>query len=396
MTAPIREPDVLRSSAMQNAEKTPPVEPRLLDPPQAIVPEVSIVVPTLNEAENIEPVYRAVAAALEGHAWELIFVDDDSADRTVEVARQLGLRDPRVRCIRRIGRRGLSGAAAEGILSSSAFAVAVMDADLQHDETLLPQMLAALHGGADLVVGTRHAEGGSAAEGFSRRRKAASDLAATVARLLLGVPLSDPMSGYFMIRRAEADRIAPKLSTQGFKILLDLIASSDRPLEIVELPYQFRKRQFGVSKLDARVISEYAGLLVAKLSGDLVSTRFVSFALVGASGLFVHMAALAGALDGLRLSFDWSQLFAAVVAMTWNFFLNNWLTYRDRRLAGWEVLKGLLSFYAVCSIGAVANVGVASWVYGNATTWWLAGLAGALMGAVFNYSASAAFTWRTR
>ena len=359
-------------------------------------PEVSIVVPTLNEALNIEPIYHAVARALDGHAWELIFVDDDSRDGTVEAARRIAAHDRRVRCIRRIGRRGLSGAVTEGILASSAFAVAVMDADMQHDESLLPKMLAKLKDGADLAVGSRNTDGGSAGEGLSRARKAGSDVATWAAQKLLGVTLSDPMSGFFMIRREEADRIAPKLSTQGFKILLDIIASSPKPLRIVEIPFEFRKRLHGESKLDSRVVAEYAGLLVAKSSGDLVSARFLSFAMVGASGLLVHMAALAGALDLLRLPFDGAQLAAAVTAMTWNFVLNNWLTYADRRLTGWRFVTGLMSFYLVCSIGAVANVGVASWVYGNQPTWWLAGIAGAIMGAVFNYSASAAFTWRKR
>ncbi|MDX2307045.1 MAG: glycosyltransferase family 2 protein [Hyphomicrobium sp.] len=359
-------------------------------------PDVSVVVPTLNEAGNIVPVTEAVRKALAGYNWEIIFVDDDSKDGTADAARRVGAADPRVRCIRRIGRRGLSGAAIEGILASSAFAVAVMDADMQHDETLLPDMLEQIRAGADLVVGTRNAEGGSAGDGLSQNRKAASDLATWAAQRLLGVSLSDPMSGFFMIRRETADRVAPKLSTQGFKILLDLIASSDEPLKIVERPYQFRKRLHGASKLDSRVVAEYAGLLISKASGDLVSARFLSFAMVGASGLFVHMAALAGALDVLKLGFDFAQLFAAVVAMTWNFILNNWLTYRDRRLKGLDFVTGLLSFYAVCSVGAVANVGVASWVYGQDATWWLAGIAGALMGAVFNYSASAAFTWRAK
>jgi dolichol-phosphate mannosyltransferase len=356
--------------------------------------ELTVVVPTLNEAENIAPLYQALCAALDGIDWEVVFVDDDSVDATVTEVRRIAACDRRVRVMRRIGRRGLSGAVLEGILSSSAFAVAVIDADMQHDERLLTAMLRRIRDGDDLVIGSRHIAGGSAAGGFSRRRAGGSVLATTLARVVLRAEITDPMSGYFMVRRAQAERLAPRLSSQGFKILLDLMASADRPMRISELPYQFRARERGVSKLDASVVLDFLGLLVAKLSRDLVSIRFVMFALVGATGLLVHMLALKAGLDAAGLGFEPAQLSAAFIAMTWNFALNNAFTYRDRRLKGWRLVTGLLSFCAVCSIGAIANVGVASWVYGNEPVWWIAGAAGALMGAVFNYSASSAFTWR--
>ncbi len=357
-------------------------------------PELTIVVPTLNEAPNIEPLYRALSAALEGVDWEVIFVDDNSGDSTVVEVRRLAAMDRRVRCLRRLGRRGLSGAVVEGMLSSSAFAVAVIDADMQHDETLLPRMLESLRTGHDLVVGSRHVAGGQSASGFSALRGQGSVVANRLARAVLGVEISDPMSGFFMVRRSVAENVAPRLSSQGFKVLLDLIASSQHPLRIAEMPYVFRRRLHGTSKLDAAVVGDFLGLLVAKASGDLISIRFLMFALVGATGLIVHLLALKAGLDVFALRFDAAQLSAALLAMCWNFGLNNALTYRDRRLKGWDAVRGLISFCAVCTIGAIANVGVASWVYGNEPVWWLAGAAGALMGAVFNYSASAAFTWR--
>jgi dolichol-phosphate mannosyltransferase len=165
-------------------------------------------------------------------------------------------------------------------------------------------------------------------------------------------------------------------------------------MRIVEHGYDFRPRYAGASKLDRAVASEYIGLLLAKASGDRVSTRFLSFALVGLSGLVVHLFLLHFLLATMLLSFVGAQLASAIGAMTYNFALNNAFTYRDRRLKGAALVWGLLSFYAVCSVGAVANVGVASWIYGNQPVWWLAGAAGAVMGAVFNYSATAALTWR--
>jgi len=199
-----------------------------------------------------------------------------------------------------------------------------------------------------------------------------------------------------MLRRDLFDAVAPRLSSQGFKVLLDFVASNPSRLAIVELPYRFRPRLKGQSKLDSLVVVEYLGLLLAKLSGDRLSIRFALFALVGASGLLVHLIALGILMGSADAAFDWAQTRAAYVAMTWNFLLNNRLTYRDRRLEGWRAVRGLFSFYAVCSVGAVANVGVASWVYGGEPSWWLAGTAGALMGAVFNYAASSIFTWRQR
>jgi len=359
-----------------------------------MAPELSIVVPTLNENGNVARLVLALKRALEGIRWEVIFVDDDSADGTIATARWLARRDPSVRVLCRIGRRGLAGACIEGMLASSAPAIAVMDADLQHDENCLLQMLERLRAGADLVVGTRRTKDGMVASGLSGPRRWGSRLATDLARRLTGVRLSDPMSGFFLIRQEIFEASAAGLSTQGFKLLLDIVASQPRPLRIEEVPYSLRARQHGQSKLDGMVVLEYAGLLLAKLSGDLLSTRFLLFMLVGVSGLLAHLLALKSALGLAQIGFDLARTGAAYVAMTWNFFLNNLLTYRDRRLQGLGILKGLLSFYAVCSVGAVANVGVASWIYGEHPTWWLAGTAGALMGGVFNYVASSTFTWR--
>jgi dolichol-phosphate mannosyltransferase len=369
----------------------PLTRPRATD--EQATPELSVIIPTFNEAPNIPLVVARLTQALSGIRWEVIFVDDNSPDGTAAVARDLACLNGRVRCIRRIGRRGLAGACIEGLLASSASAIAVMDADLQHNETLLPRMLDDIRGGADLSIGTRFAEGAKIETGLSHLRQWSSRLATETAKRVLGVRLSDPMSGFFMMRRSRFDAIAPKLSTQGFKLLLDIVASSPTSLTIVERPFEFRPRLHGQSKLDSLVVLEFLGLILAKLSGDWLSIRFVLFALVGTTGLFVHIWVLQRALS-LGLTFDWAQTTAAFAAMSSNFVLNNQLTYRDQRLRGWAVLRGLFTFYAVCSIGTIANVGVAHWFYGGHPSWWLAGTAGALMGVVFNYAASAVLTWR--
>lgn len=357
--------------------------------------ELTIVLPTFNEAQNIAPILQRLDAALRGVAWEAVFVDDDSSDGTAASVRAAAASFQNARLIRRIGRRGLSSAVIEGALSSMAPYIAVMDADMQHDEALLAHMLADLRAGAcDIVIGTRYADGGGVGD-WSGRRMSMSRLATALAHRITGTKLSDPMSGYFMITREALDGAVRRVSGRGFKILLDIIASAPAPLRVRERPYEFRERQFGDSKLDSAVALEYLLLLLDKTTGRYVPTRFVMFAAVGGVGVVWHMAVLALANQALLLPFAFSQSAATVTAMTFNFFLNNALTYRDRRLKGArELFRGLLSFYAVCSLGAVANVGIASVMFTNHYSWWLAGIAGTLVGAVWNYAAASVFTWR--
>ncbi|MEH2526141.1 MULTISPECIES: glycosyltransferase family 2 protein [unclassified Bradyrhizobium] len=360
------------------------------------IPRLSVIVPTFNERVNVTKLFEKLQTALTGIDWEVIFVDDNSPDGTSDVVRRLAGQDARVRCLRRIGRRGLSGACIEGILASSAPFVAVMDADLQHDETQLPKMLALLQDGqTELAVGSRYVEGGNA-DSFNKQRAGASALATEISKRLLRVSISDPMSGFFMIRRDRFEQLAPQLSTQGFKILLDIVATAQGNLRTVEIPYSFGSRLHGESKLDSMVALDFLGLVLAKLTNDAVSLRFLLFALVGSTGLVVHLATLFIALKLFNLPFAEAQGCGALVAMTTNFILNNFLTYRDQRLKGFAILRGLLAFYFVCSVGLLANVGVAFSIYDHEPIWWVAGAAGALMGVVWNYAMSGLFVWRKR
>ncbi len=356
--------------------------------------ELSLIVPTYKERGNVAELVRRLDAALQGLDWEVIYVDDNSPDGTADAVKQIAAHDPRVRCLKRVGRRGLAGACIEGILSSAAPYVAVMDADLQHDEKVLPAMLAKLKAGeADLVAGSRYVEGGSAAS-YSERRGAISRLATKMTRLLTGTELSDPMSGFFMMRRDRFDEIAPRLSPQGFKILLDIAGSGS--FRIAEQPFVFGARFAGESKFNAQIGLEFLGLLAAKATRDVLDPRFVFFAMVGAIGVAVHLAVLAAML-GAGADFVTAQAGATLVAMTSNFLLNNEITYRDRRLKGWGALRGLVLFVLFASIGAIANVDVAQWLYRSpATGWWAAGAAGAIMSAFWNYAMSTLFVWRAR
>jgi dolichol-phosphate mannosyltransferase len=359
-------------------------------------PELTIILPTRNEHDNIRPVYDALCRALRGIDWEAIFVDDDSQDGTPEAVCRIADRDRRVRCIQRIGRRGLASACVEGILASSAPFVAVMDADLQHDEQLLPKMFETLKTEpfVDAVVGSRYVESGSIGT-WSRHRAWLSSLATRIGRSILHVPIADPMSGFFMVRREAFQGSVRRLSNIGFKILLDILASSPRPLQVKEIPFHFRERHAGESKFDQLIGWEYLMLLADKVIGHIIPIRFFVFALIGGLGLVVHLIVLWLGLNPMQLNFELSQTIATGIAIIGNFALNNWLTYHDRRLTGWRFVRGLLSFALICGFGAIANVGIATLLFTQQHTfWWVAGIAGAAMSSVWNFAVTSIFTWR--
>ena len=358
--------------------------------------ELSVIVPTFNESDNVAELVDRLETLLKGIHWEVIFVDDDSPDGTADKVRSLAQMKSNVRCIHRIGRRGLSRAVIEGMLASSASYLAVMDADLQHDESILPRMIETLRReNLDVVVGSRYCTGGEIGA-WDTKRAAMSRFATTLSRLIVVADLSDPMSGFFVIRRETIHRVVRRLSGEGYKILLDIFASSTKPLKFSEVPYTFRERLHGESKLDTAVLWEYLILIVDKKIGHIVPARFVLFSLVGLSGLLIHFAVLSTLFKVAQLSFVASQSTATLVAMTSNFFLNNLFTYRDRRLKGARLFGGLLSFYLVCAVGVVGNVGVSKFVFEHQHTWILAGLAGVVVGVVWNYVASSIFTWGKR
>ena len=359
--------------------------------------ELSIIVPTYNESENVPLLVAKLGEALAGVDWEVIFVDDDSRDGTAKVARSLAQSSGgRVRVVQRIGRRGLSSACVEGALASSAPYIAVMDGDLQHDERLLPRMLEALKkDGNEIVVGSRFVPGGDVGE-FAANRIKISKLGARLARLVVKQELSDPMSGFFMLRRDVFDRVVRHLSAKGFKILLDIFASAPQPLKTVELPFTFGSRIKGESKLDRMVAWEYGMLLLDKMLGSYVPVRFLMYLGVGTLGLSVHYAVLWFTYKSKALPFAEAQSIATMVPIVFNYWLNNMITYRDQRLKGMRFVYGFFSFAVICSVGAFSNIGVASYLFASNRSWWLAGIIGGIFGTVWNYAMSSVITWRVK
>ena len=364
-----------------------------LPAPQGNGVVLSIVVPTFNEAGNIGELIRRVDACLADIRWEMLVVDDDSADGTADIVEELGRRDDRIRCLRRVGRRGLSSACMEGMALAGGAYYAIIDADLQHDERLLPAMLRSIAtGNVDLVVGSRYVDGGCVGS-WNPIRLALSRGATLVTYLLLRVDLSDPMSGFFMIRPEAVRPLAARYSDKGFKLLLDIVASSAVPLRVVELPYSFAVRTSGESKLGVGVVWCFIALLARHLALR-IPRRFLKFCMIGGSGLMVHIAVLWSTQRWLQASFPAAQTSAVLVSIASNFWLNNRLAFGDLRLRGSRFLAGMSRFAALCAFGAVVNVMLSETLHSAGVGRMPSVIAGIMAAAACNYLTVSRLVWR--
>ncbi len=361
---------------------------------------LSIISPTYNEAKNIEKFVELIESCLNSYEYEIIFVDDNSTDKTHEIVKKIAYKKTNVRCIRRIGRRGLSSAVIEGCLSSSSDLLLIIDSDLQHDEKKIPIMINTLQKeNLELVIASRFLNHNKVL-GLTKYRNALSQFANFLANTISRANLTDPMSGFFLIKRSVFDCIVPNLSGLGFKILLDIFSSSKRKIKYKEISFNFKKRIYGESKLDSLVLWEYLLLLWQSKFGKIIPARFLSFCLIGGSGVFVHIIALYFFIK-FEYSFLYAQTFSTFIAMTSNFFLNNMLTYRDKRKRGLSAIKALLLFYLTCGIGASANIGISNLLFlsnisGVSGVWYFSGFVGAIVGSIWNFLMSSLVTWKNK
>ena len=365
------------------------------DPRFGVAPlELAIVIPTYKERENVPHLLAKLRNTLGAIRWEAIFVDDNSPDGTADAIRAIGISDPQVRVIERVGRRGLSSACIEGMMSTAAPYIAVMDADLQHDETILPEMFRKISSEKlDVVVASRNMAGGSIGE-FAADRARLSAMGARISRFVCKCDVTDPMSGFFIVDAGFARETVSQLTGTGFKILVDLLASSQRAIKLGEVPYRFRNRQHGESKLDLNVELEYLYLLVDKMIGRWVPTRFVLFVMVGFLGLGVHLGVLAAVYVWGHKTFPMAQAAATLTAMIFNFLLNNMVTFRDRKLRGARWVLGLITFCLACSVGALLNVSFASFLLLKGLPWQISGILGMAISSVWNFGVNTVITWR--
>lgn len=361
--------------------------------------ELSIVTPTFNEAQNLPLLYAALSKVLQQIDWELIVVDDNSQDKTWQIARAMATDYDNIRVIRRTRSRGLSSACIEGMQLAAGEFTLIMDADLQHDESIIPQMIESLRRGTDLVIGSRFVENASATGLASDKRRCYTRIGNFLGNLFLDHRLSDPLTGFFALRTERCMQLSPKLSDTGFKILLDLLIVGHFE-RVEEIGYQFQKREAGESKLDHVIVWQFIVFLLEKMTRGLIPARFISFLAVGASGLVVHFVTLF-ALMKLSPLFWLAQLGATLVALSSNFLINNWLTFYDMRLTGLEAIRGLLLYAVFASVGIIANVGVATYLveqyrgefeYSN----WVivvAATAGILIDTLWKFVMSERFVW---
>jgi dolichol-phosphate mannosyltransferase len=353
----------------------------------------SVVLPTYNERESLPRAIAAVRQALAGREdWEVIIVDDDSPDRTWELAQELGASDARIRCYRRVDRRGLSSAIIDGLSLGTGERLLVMDADLQHDATKIPALLAALDD-ADIASGTRYADGGSTGQ-WSRRRLALSKLATVACRLVLGIRASDPMSGFFAIRRQAFMAVAPRLNPRGYKIFMELLHVL-RPARVGEVPYVFSPRVAGVSKLSGQVIWDFALSLAELFTRRLISARFLKYALVGLSGVAVQYAAFFLIWRQMVGDEVGTALAIACAALS-NYLCNNSWTFHDRAHRSFaDMTRGVVLFLAISGTGALINQSVTWYLHDKrALMLSLAMAAGIVVATVWNYYLNLDLTWR--
>ncbi len=373
---------------------------------------LTVVVPVFREAGNVAPLVEAVrhtmATRLPDLDWEIIFVDDNSDDGTADAVRAAAIADLRIRLIARVGRRGLSSAVVEGVLCALYPIVVVMDGDLQHDPVYFPELIRPLmEDRADIVSASRFLADASSAGLASAKRARQSLRGNAFVKAAFGIGLTDPLTGFFATRRDTFRAALPRLSTLGFKILIDLISSLPSSPRLAEIPFEFARRQSGESKLDGGVLFDFLlFVLEKKVPGvRLVGPRFVSFAMVGGTGIVVHLAvmsafmvAFTGSIVGQGIStaqFSIAQFSGAATAMVSNFLLNNATTYRDKRLTGAGMFAGLLIFILLSAIGLMANVGVAASIkHAYTVNWSVAAIAGILVGIVWNFATTRRFVWR--
>jgi dolichol-phosphate mannosyltransferase len=345
-----------------------------------------------NEARNVTAIVKSLHEVLTGVDWEVVFVDDDSPDGTAEVVRALALSDDKVRLILRVGDRGLSKSCIQGLLSGRAEILCVMDGDGQHGAEVIPDLVAPLRSGvADIVSAARQLDC-MASSALSPLRKRLSLAGNYICRLLLHRDVTDPLTGFFALNRHALLSVVRKLDDSGFKILLTILAA-DRTLRHREVPFTFGERLHGESKLDSFTFWQFFTYLLSRLVGGLIPARAISFVLVGLFGLFVHFSILYPAL-WLGATFSEAQLSAALVAITSNYLLNNWLTFRDRRLAGRDLALGYLWFLTISVVGLAANVAIATLAFeklhGMAA---ISAMAGIAIDTVWKFVVSSRLVW---
>lgn len=338
-------------------------------------PVVSVILPTYNEAENVPIIVEKTATALAQIPYEIIIVDDNSPDRTWQVAQRIAEQDPHVHMIRRLNERGLSSAVITGMNAARGQCLAVMDSDMQHDEAALPDLVHAIMiENYDIAIGSRGVEGGSYGD-FSRKRRFISWVAASMARIILPMHVRDPMSGYFVVAREIFQECVERINPVGFKILLEFIGRNPEA-KVKEVGYKFRRRIHGETKLSGSVIKNYLVALWDMRFGRFISSTFLLYSLVGSFGVLVNLGGLfLGEYLGLpEIKTGWPVIGTFVLSVALgielsiisNYIMNNWVTFFDVRHRGFKAnARAILLFHLISSLAGLVQLGVFQLLYEN-------------------------------
>jgi len=357
---------------------------------------LTVVLPAYKERQNIEYVIGQLTLADASHQIaRVIYVDDDSPDDSAEYIKRLPTGSIPVDCIHRIGRQGLSSAVVEGVMLADTKYVAVMDADGQHKASDLMAMLDLLiRQNLDCVVGSRF-KTNKVIDSHVGMRHWISQRGNQLSNFVLKRELTDPLTGFFVFKRSLFLEVVREMRPTGFKILIEfLYRLRNHQIRLEEYAIAFATRYDGESKLDSKVILDFADQILGFATKGFLPDKFLGFILVGMSGLAVHFVTLYLFLFQFNLSFNPAQSIATLMAMTSNFSMNNAFTFRRNRLTGLQWLKGLFYFILVCSVGAFANVGAAAFMNNHGQVWWLSAMLGVIVGTVFNFSMARFFVWK--
>lgn len=392
-----------------NEPATTSGRPARYDRRRRLDPTISVIVPTYNEAENIPLLIPRLRSALVDFDYEVIIVDDDSPDLTWKVAGDLVADESRFSVVRRTTEKGLSAAVLTGMNVAQGSVFVVMDGDLQHDPAAIPALVSkVLDDGAEIAVASRAVEGGSYGE-FSPRRRLISWIGAQMAHVLLQAPVTDPMSGFFALRRQRYEEVVHQVNPRGFKILLEFLARGRRP-NVAEIGYRFGSRVHGTTKLTGSVVVAYLLALIELSVGRFVSATFTAYCLVGTTGLAIRVITeqtLVGGLPAALISTRWAVLVAVELSVVANYALNNVFTFTTRRHRGRRQVRGLVMFHVVSLYGLFVHAGANALLRDDtaeAGSWDLAELwatdvsmpfvVGMIMALVGNYHLNATVTWR--
>ncbi|AXR61824.1 glycosyltransferase [Leptospira mayottensis] len=380
------------------------------------MPQFSLILPTYNEKENLILLLPKLIALFKSKKidYEIIIVDDDSPDLTWKWFQNKEKEFPSVRLIRRIHEKGLSSAVLTGMASSQGEYLCVMDADLQHDENILPEMIIKLSF-SDIVIGSRRVENGNYGE-MSSVRRLISYSATLLAKLLLPLPTTDPMSGFFAMRREVFETTKSKINPRGFKILLEFLGRT-KDLKVSEVGYSFRKRNHGETKLSSSVIKQYLIALFELRFGSFVSIEFIKYGITGFSGVFVNLGGqylynnvlAINVVEQIQSAISLPSgaiVFGFELSVLTNYFLNNIWTFSDRKNVGFlDNTIGFLKFNVISLLGFLIQF--STWFflvkyfqiyYPDFLPYWLTymgNIVGILLATATNYFLNRNFTWKS-